>query len=84
MKHIIRYIVFYLMAATLLSACHERYVTYDDAEYVMFADTLKVYPILDMMDAALEAREALIEALADVDDDIAEMYLEGNAGPSAP
>lgn len=47
MKHIIRYIVFYLMAATLLSACHERYVTYDDAEYVMFADTLKVYPILE-------------------------------------
>ena len=47
MKHIIRYSVFYLMAATLLSACHERYVTYDDAEYVMFADTLKVYPILE-------------------------------------
>ena len=37
----------------------------------------------DMMDAALEAREALIEALADVDDDIAEMYLEGNEPDAA-
>ena len=28
-----------------MSSCHERYVTYDDAEYVMFADTLATYPV---------------------------------------
>ena len=33
------------MAVSLLSACHERYVTYSDAEYVMFADTMATYPV---------------------------------------
>ena len=32
-------------AVTLSVSCHERYVTYDDAEYVMFADTLATYPV---------------------------------------
>ena len=33
------------MASALFCGCHERYVTYDDAEYVMFADTLQTYPV---------------------------------------
>lgn len=44
MKHISRYILPFL-AAVLLSGCQERYVTYSDAEYVLFADTLAVYPV---------------------------------------
>ncbi|MBQ8810506.1 MAG: DUF4984 domain-containing protein [Bacteroidales bacterium] len=44
MKHILRYIAIPLFAV-LSSACQERYVTYDDAEYVMFADTLATYPV---------------------------------------
>ena len=28
-----------------MTACHESYVTYSDAEYVMFADTMAIYPI---------------------------------------
>ena len=28
-----------------MTGCQERYVTYDDAEYVMFADTLATYPV---------------------------------------
>lgn len=47
MKQIIRYIALSLTAMVALIACHERYVTYDDAEYVMFADTLKLHPILE-------------------------------------
>ena len=44
MKHIFKYIAisFLVLAA---SACQERYVTYSDAEYVMFADTLATYPV---------------------------------------
>ena len=34
-----------LAAALFMTGCHERYVTYDDAEYVMFADTLATYPV---------------------------------------
>ena len=34
-----------LAAALSMTGCHERYVTYDDAEYVMFADTLATYPV---------------------------------------
>ena len=44
MKHILRYIAIPFLAA-LSMACQERYVTYDDAEYVMFADTLATYPV---------------------------------------
>ena len=44
MKHILRYIAIPFLAA-LSMACQERYVTYDDAEYVMFADTLQTYPV---------------------------------------
>ena len=45
MKHILRYIVFLMAACVSMTACHERYVTYSDAEYVMFADTLGTYPV---------------------------------------
>ena len=31
--------------ALLASSCREHYTTYDDAEYVMFADTAKVYAV---------------------------------------
>lgn len=44
MKRILKYITLPFMAA-LLCGCHERYVTYSDAEYVMFADTLATYPV---------------------------------------
>ncbi len=44
MKHFLRYIAIPFLAA-LSVACQERYVTYDDAEYVMFADTLATYPV---------------------------------------
>ena len=33
------------MAALSMTSCHENYVTYSDAEYVMFADTMAIYPI---------------------------------------
>lgn len=45
MKQILKYITIAFMAVAL-SSCHERYVTYSDAEYVMFADTLKTYPVM--------------------------------------
>jgi hypothetical protein len=45
MKQILKYITLALVAAAAFSSCHERYVTYDDAEYVMFADTLQTYPV---------------------------------------
>ena len=32
-------------AASALTGCHERYVTYSDKEYVMFADTMATYPV---------------------------------------
>lgn len=44
MEHILRYIAIPLLAV-LSAACQERYVTYDDAEYVMFADTMATYPV---------------------------------------
>ena len=44
MKHILKYIsIPFLVLA--LAACQERYVTYSDAEYVMFADTIATYPV---------------------------------------
>ena len=32
-------------AVSALSGCHERYITYADKEYVMFADTMATYPV---------------------------------------
>ena len=45
MKQILKYIALAFMAVSAFSSCHERYVTYSDAEYVMFADTLKTYAV---------------------------------------
>ena len=45
MKRILKYITVTFLAATALSSCKESYVTYSDAEYVMFADTLAIYPV---------------------------------------
>ena len=44
MKHILKYIAITFLALAV-SACQERYVTYSDDEYVMFADTLATYPV---------------------------------------
>ncbi len=44
MKQILKYITIPFLAAFSFS-CQERYVTYSDAEYVMFADTLATYPV---------------------------------------
>lgn len=44
MKHILKYIAVPFLALAMM-ACKERYVTYSDAEYVMFADTLATYPV---------------------------------------
>ena len=46
MKQIIKYIVLSFVAMTVLNSCQERYVTYEGAEYVMFADTMAIYPIM--------------------------------------
>ena len=45
MKNILKYITSIIVAAFALTGCHERYVTYSDAEYVMFADTMAIYPV---------------------------------------
>ncbi len=45
MKRILKYIALSFAAAAFMSGCHERYVTYSDAEYVMFADTVATYPV---------------------------------------
>lgn len=50
MKQIFKYIAMSFVAAMALNACQERYVTYDGAEYVMFADTLAVYPVMEGAD----------------------------------
>ena len=47
MKHIFKFIAISFAAAMALSACQERYVTYEGDEYVMFADTLAVYPVME-------------------------------------
>ena len=44
MKQILKYIAIAFLAS-VLGSCQERYVTYSDAEYVMFADTLATYPV---------------------------------------
>ena len=45
MKQILKYITLAFVAVALAGSCHERYVTYSDAEYVMFADTMATYPV---------------------------------------
>ena len=45
MKLVLKYITLTFLAVLMLNGCKESYVTYSDAEYVMFADTLKVYPV---------------------------------------
>ena len=50
MKQIFKYIAMSFVAAIALNACQERYVTYEGAEYVMFADTLAVYPVMEGAD----------------------------------
>ena len=50
MKQIFKYIAMSFVAAMAVNACQERYVTYDGAEYVMFADTLAVYPVMEGAD----------------------------------
>ena len=50
MKQIIKYMTLTFLAVAALSSCKERYVTYSDAEYVMFADTLATYPVQDTVE----------------------------------
>ena len=50
MKQIIKYMTLAFLAMTALGSCQERYVTYSDAEYVMFADTLATYPVQDTVE----------------------------------
>lgn len=45
MKQIIKYMTILFVAASVFSGCHERYITYSDKEYVMFADTMATYPV---------------------------------------
>lgn len=45
MKQIIRYIILAFLALGMIYSCEEKYVTYSDAEYIMFADTLATYPV---------------------------------------
>ena len=45
MKNILKYITSAFVAVFVLTGCYERYVTYSDAEYVMFADTMAIYPV---------------------------------------
>ena len=45
MKRIYIYLILAFVAAFSTTGCHERYVTYSDAEYVMFADTMAIYAV---------------------------------------
>lgn len=47
MKQIFKFIAISFAAVMAFSACQERYVTYEGDEYVMFADTLAVYPVME-------------------------------------
>ena len=47
MKQIFKFIAISFAAIMAFSACQERYVTYEGDEYVMFADTLAVYPVME-------------------------------------
>ena len=50
MKQIIKYMTLAFLTVAALGSCKERYVTYSDAEYVMFADTLATYPVQDTVE----------------------------------
>lgn len=45
MNKIIKYVILAFLVMTAFCGCKERYVTYSDAEYIMFADTMAVYPV---------------------------------------
>ncbi|MCQ2145133.1 MAG: DUF4984 domain-containing protein [Bacteroidales bacterium] len=45
MKELIKYICAAVLLAASLTGCHENYITYHDNEYVMFADTAKMYVV---------------------------------------
>lgn len=46
MKTLYKYsILLFLIFGAFLTSCQEEYITYEDAEYVMFADTLATYAI---------------------------------------
>ena len=45
MNRIYIYLTIAFVAVLSLTGCYERYVMYSDAEYVMFADTMAVYPV---------------------------------------
>lgn len=42
---LIKYTALLSLALLVSVSCKERYVTYSDAEYIMFADTMSVYPV---------------------------------------
>ncbi|MBR2063413.1 MAG: DUF4984 domain-containing protein [Bacteroidales bacterium] len=45
MMRLIKYTALLSLAVLVSVSCKERYVTYSDAEYIMFADTMSVYPV---------------------------------------
>ena len=45
MNCIFKYISIAVAAVCTIVGCKESYVTYSDAEYVMFADTMATYPV---------------------------------------
>ncbi|MBQ7772324.1 MAG: DUF4984 domain-containing protein [Bacteroidales bacterium] len=45
MSKIVKHLTFAFLFMTVIWGCKERYVTYSDAEYVMFADTMAIYPV---------------------------------------
>ena len=45
MKSVLKYTFVMFLAALYLISCKESSVTYSDAEYIMFADTLRTYPV---------------------------------------
>lgn len=45
MKRIIGYMIPVVLSLASLVGCDEEYVTYSDAEYIMFADTVATYPV---------------------------------------
>lgn len=45
MKKLIKYITIPFIAVLFMTSCEEQYVTYNDAEYIMFADTLATYAV---------------------------------------
>lgn len=45
MNNFIRSMSLFLISGMFFMACQEEYITYNDAEYVMFADTAATYPV---------------------------------------